>query len=171
MKHMDSKQLEKRYRTDIKSAQGVAAMALVMTLVYVIRWLFSKEFDFYFCTAVTEVLLKAADFSETYRGSIPAAAAIAGVAVYVGLYIVGVLLAQKDPKKLWFSLLLYLIDTVVLVGIDISCYFGPFVKENVIDLVFHAFLLIFLVVGISSVRKLQKQGLPLVVEAKKKDEE
>ena len=167
MKHMDSKQLEKRYRTDIKSAQGVAAMALVLTLVYVIRWLFSKEFDFYFCTSVTEFLLKAASFSESYRGSIPSAVAIGGAAVYVGLYIVGVLLAQKDPKKLWFSFVLYSIDSLVLIVTDISGYFGPFAKENVIDLVFHAFLLVFLVVGVSSVKKLQKAGLPLLVEEKK----
>ena len=85
MKHMDSKQLEKRYRTDIKSAQGVAAMALVLSLVYIIRWLITKEFDFYFCTSVTEFLLKAASFSENFRGSIPAVAAIAGTAVYIGL--------------------------------------------------------------------------------------
>lgn len=171
MKHMNSKQLEKRYRTDIKSAQGVAAMAVILTLVYVIRWLFSGEFDFYFCTAVTEALLKAADFSEGYRGSIPSAAAIAGIAVYIGLYVAGVILAQKDPKKLWLSLFLYLFDTVVLIGINVFGYFGPFAKESVIDLVFHAFLLVFLIVGISSVKKLQKQGLPLVIEKQKNNEE
>ena len=163
MKHMDSKQLEKRYRTDIKSAQGVGAMALVLTIVYIIRWLFTKEFDFYFCTAVTEFLLKAAEFSKDYSGSIPTAVAIAGVLAYIGLYIVSVLLAQKDPTKLWLSLLLYSIDTVFLIGIDISGFFGSFVKENVIDLVFHAFLLVFMVVGVLSAKKLQKTGAPFVI--------
>jgi len=167
MKHMDSKQLEKRYRTDIKSAQGVGAMALVLTIVYIVRWLFTKEFDFYFCTAVTEFFLKAAEFSKDYSGSIPTAAVIAAVAVYIGLFIAAVLLAQKDPKKLWFSLLLYSIDTVFLIGVDISGFFGSFVKENVIDLVFHAFLLVFMVVGVSSVKKLQKAGVPLVAEKDK----
>ncbi|MDO4380125.1 MAG: hypothetical protein Q4D20_04540 [Clostridia bacterium] len=163
MKHMDSKQLEKRYRTDIKSAQGVAAMALVLSLVYIVRWLITKEFDFYFCTSVTEFLLKAASFSENFRGSIPAAAAIAGAAVYIGLYILGVILGQKDPKKLWFTLILYLADTVFLLAIDFSGYFAPFAKENVIDIVFHAFLLVFLIVGVSSVKKLTAMNLPLVL--------
>lgn len=164
MKHMSKKQLEKRYRTDIKSAQGVAAMALVLTLVYIVRLLLTKNFDFFFCTAVAEFLLKAASFSKDFSGSIPPAIAISGVAVYIGLYIVGVILAQKDPTKLWFSLLLYSLDTVFLLGVDVSGYFGPFVKEYVIDIVFHAFLLIFLIVGVSSVKKLQKNGAPFVVD-------
>ncbi len=164
MKHMSKPQLEKRYRTDIKSAQGVGAMALVLTIVYIVRWLFTKEFDFYFCTAVTEFLLKAAEFSKDYSGSIPAAAAIAGVSVYIGLYIASVLLAQKNPTKLWLSLLLYSIDTVFLIAVDLSGFFGPFEKEYFIDIVFHALLLVFMIVGISSVKKLQKAGSPFVVD-------
>ena len=62
-RNMSNEQLEKRYKTDIKSAQGVIAMVTVITLIYIVRRLYTGEFDFYFCTAFTEFLLKAAEFS------------------------------------------------------------------------------------------------------------
>lgn len=154
--NMNSEHLEKRYKTDIKSAQGVVAMATVLTVIYIIRRLFTGRFDFYFCTAVTEFLLKAAQFSPEYRGALPNAAAIAGIVVYIGLFIVAVILSQKKAKLLWFSLALYTFDTVFLLAVDLSGYFGSFAAEYLIDIIFHLFILVFLAVGIHANKKLEK---------------
>lgn len=154
--NMNSEHLEKRYKTDIKSAQGVVAMTTMLTVIYIIRRLFTGRFDFYFCTAVTEFLLKAAQFSPEYRGALPNAAAIAGIVVYIGLFIAAVILSQKKVKLLWFSLALYTFDTVFLLAVDLSGYFGSFAPEYLIDIIFHLFILVFLVVGIHSDKKLEK---------------
>lgn len=155
-KHMNSEQLKKRYKTDIKSAQGIIAMATVLTIIYVVRWLFTKEFDFYFCTSFTEFLLKAAQFSPQCRGSLPNAVAIAGAVCYVVIYVVAVILAQKKPQTLWLSLALYVFDTVFLLAIDITGYFGAFTAEYFIDIIFHLFILLFLCVGIYANKKIKK---------------
>lgn len=158
-KHMNNEQLEKRFHTDIKSAQGVIAMATVLTVIYIIRWVFTKEFDFFFCTSFSEFLLKAARFSPEYRGNLPNAVAIAAAAGYIIIYFVAVILAQKNPKTLWFSLALYVFDTVFLLAIDITGYFGKFTGEYLIDIVFHVFILLFLIVGIYACKRLEKMGL------------
>ena len=38
----------KRIQTDIKSAQGAMAMSLILTLIYIIKAIFSKNLNFYF---------------------------------------------------------------------------------------------------------------------------
>ena len=155
-KHMNSEQLEKRYKTDIKSAQGVIAMVTVITLIYIVRWLYTGEFDFYFCTAFTEFLLKAAEFSPEYRTALPNAAAIAGIVCYIAVYVAAVILAQKKAQMLWLSLSLYAFDTVFLLVVDLTGYFGGFTSEYFIDIIFHAFILLFLIVGIIANKKLKK---------------
>ena len=155
-KHMNSEQLEKRYKTDIKSAQGVIAMVTVITLIYIVRWLYTREFDFYFCTAFTEFLLKAAEFSPEYRGAVPNAAAIAGIVCYLAVYAASVILAQKNPQMLWFPLSLYVFDTVFLLVIDLTGYFGKFTSEYFIDIIFHVFILLFLIVGMVANKKLKE---------------
>ncbi|MCI7333598.1 MAG: hypothetical protein MSH34_01590 [Oscillospiraceae bacterium] len=155
-KHMNSEQLEKRYKTDIKSAQGVIAMVTVITLIYIVRWLYTREFDFYFCTAFTEFLLKAAEFSPEYRGAVPNAAAIAGIVCYLAVYAASVILAQKKPQMLWFPLSLYVFDTVFLLVIDLTGYFGKFTSEYFIDIIFHVFILLFLIVGMVANKKLKE---------------
>ena len=155
-RNMSNEQLEKRYKTDIKSAQGVIAMVTVITLIYIVRWLYTGEFDFYFCTAFTEFLLKAAEFSPEYRTAIPNAAAIAGIVCYLAVYAAAVILAQKKPQTLWVSLSLYVFDTVFLLVIDLTGYFGKFTSEYFIDIIFHAFILVFLIVGMVANKKLKK---------------
>ncbi len=151
--------LVKRYKTDIKSAQGVLAMATVLSLIYIIEGVASGSFDFYFATAVTGFFLKAAEFSPEFNGSLSAGVSIAVVTVCALLFIAAVLLAKKNTKMLWFGLVLYAVDTVFLFGVDISGYFGAFKKEDVIDLIFHAFIMVFLIVGVLAVGRLEKRGV------------
>ena len=151
--------LVKRYRTDIKSAQGVIAMATVLSLIYIIEGAISGSFDFYFSTAVTAFFLKGAEFSPQFSGSFPAAVSVAAVAAYTALFVAAVLLAKRNTKNLWFGLILYLIDSISLIVMDISGYFGAFKKEDVIDLIFHAFIIVFLIVGVLAVKRLEKRGI------------
>ena len=131
-------------------------MVTVITLIYIVRWLYTKEFDFYFCTAFTEFLLKAAEFSPEYRTALPNAAAIAGIVCYIAVYVASVILAQKKAQMLWLSLSLYAFDTVFLLVVDLTGYFGGFTSEYFIDIIFHAFILLFLIVGIIANKKLKK---------------
>lgn len=155
-KHMNSEQLEKRYKTDIKSAQGIIAMVTVITLIYIVRRFFTGKFDFYFCTAVVEFLLKAAEFSPEYRGAIPGAAAIAGIVCCIAVYTAAVLLAQKRAQMLWLPLAIYLFDAVFLLVIDLTGYFGTFTDEHLIDIIFHIFVLLFLIVGMVASKRLKE---------------
>ncbi len=152
----NSNRLEKRYRTDIKSAQGVGAMSLILTLINVIFLLISKSY-FYFDTAVTHSLLKLVAQKQDFEESI--ALPCIGIALYLALYIVGILLSQKNPKNLWILLVLYSIDTAVLLITEIFGVFEPFEKEDIIDMVFHVFLMLFLIVGVRAVKKLKDMGL------------
>ncbi len=151
--------LVKRYRTDIKSAQGVIAMATVLGIIYVIIGFITKSWDFYFgISAVKLLVIKGADAQSTERTA-AMWLCFAGAAVCIAFYIAAVLLARRNSKKLWFGLVLYSIDTVFLAVIDAVGYFGSFKKEDVIDLIFHAFIMVFLAVGVSSVKKLEKKGI------------
>lgn len=151
--------LVKRYRTDIKSAQGVIAMAAVLGIIYVIIGFMTGNWDFYFgISAVKLLVIKGADAQELEQTA-TMWLCFAGAAVCIALYIAAILLARRNSKKLWFGLVLYSIDTVFLVVIDAIGYFGSFKKEDVIDLIFHAFIMVFLVVGVSSVKKLEKKGI------------
>lgn len=153
---MNNEQLEKRFRTDIKSAQGVIAMATVLSLIYIVRFLFAKNFDFYFCTAVTEFFLKAAQFSPDFNGSIPNAVSIGLIVFYLAACFAVVFLTQKKPERLWLALSIYSFDTVFMLWVKLSGFFGAFQSSDFIDIIFHLFVLAFLVVGIVGNKKLEK---------------
>lgn len=151
--------LVKRYRTDIKSAQGVIAMAAVLGIIYVIVGFITKSWDFYFGISVVKLLVIKSLELQKPEQTAAMWLCFAGAAVCIAFYIAAILLARKKPKRLWLGLVLYGIDTVLLVLLDAIGYFGSFKKEDVIDLIFHAFIMIFLVVGVSSVKKLEKKGI------------
>ena len=60
---------EKKLQTNIKSAQGTFAMAQVMAVIYVVKALISKNFNFWFCNYITELIFKSARFTAEYEGS------------------------------------------------------------------------------------------------------
>lgn len=152
--------LVKRYRTDIKSAQGVIAMATVLGIIYVLVGLISKNWGFYFgISAVKFCAVNAVRAQTEPEQTLKMWLFAALAAVCVVLYIVAVLLARKNPKKLWFGLVLYGADSVFLAFIDAARCLEPFKKEDIIDLVFHAFIMVFLVVGVRSVKRLEKKGI------------
>ncbi|MCM1544968.1 MAG: hypothetical protein NC110_06675 [Ruminococcus sp.] len=161
---MNSSEIEKKYRTYIKSAQGAMAMALVLTLVYIVRAVISGNLNFWFSAYVVEFLIKSAGFFPPYEAAISQPIAIVLMAMFIAVLAVAVVLSQKNGKWLYACLVLYGIDTVFLLWGDFSNHFAPFVQEQWIDIIVHAFILLFTVVGIVGCKGLAKMDLSMTEE-------
>lgn len=146
----------KRLQTDMKSAQGAMAMALVLTLIYIIRTAVMQDFNFYFSMYTVEFLIKFSDFSPAMRGSLPEAAAAVAIAVIIIALLTLTVLSQKKPQFLYGCLAFYVFDTVFLLCGKISGFFAPLSQSDFIDIIMHAFILVFLVAGVIGYEKLKK---------------
>lgn len=168
MQQLSNKQI-KKHQTNIKSAVGAYGMALIMTLIYVIKALLGKNFHFYFSNYVPEMLLKSAsfttnyagDFSEaflvTWRGALPLVWFCVCFAAYAALCVAFLLIAGKHPPFIWALFALQLCDTVLLL---IGRWQGlPQGMEETmwIDVIFHVLVLLLLLVGGISGVKLPKE--------------
>ncbi|MCM1363979.1 MAG: hypothetical protein NC122_02560 [Faecalibacterium sp.] len=162
---MNSSEIEKKYRTYIKSAQGAMAIALVLTLVYIVRAAISGNLDFWFCTYVVEFLIKSAGFFAPYEVSLSQPIAVTLIVLFIAVLAVAVVLSQKNGKWLYACLVLYGIDTVFLLWGDFSNHFAVFAQDQWIDIIVHAFIILFTVVGIVGCKGLTKMDLS-VVESK-----
>lgn len=144
----------KRYQTDIKSAQGAMAMSLVLTLIYIIKAFFSGNLHFYFSLYTVEFFLKYSAFFPEFRGEFPKAAAVAVILVFFILAIVLTVLSQKKPVFLFGCLAIYGFDTVFMLIGKLSGFFSPVCQTEFIDVIVHAFILAFLIMGVIGYKKL-----------------
>lgn len=152
----------KKLKTNVRSAQSCAAMVPALTLFVIIRAAFSHKFDFYFSAYVPQNL-----FSEYLTDG-----KIFGLALAIGyiiIMLVPVILFPKIPKMIFFVLSYYVFDTAMLI-ISFTEFLSLPLRGNLIDLVFHAFMLVFFTVGAVSFKKLQKLD-PKDIEAALKSEE
>lgn len=160
---------EKKLLTNIKSAQGSFALAQIMTVIYVVKTLISKNFNFWFSNYITELAMKSASFTKSFEGSfsemfetnfkgtLPTAAAIAIILVYTAVLLGIAFSAQKKPKLLYAELVLYGFDSLCLVAGRIFGFPSELAGEGLIDVIFHAFIILFIIVGIVSQKKLNKE--------------
>lgn len=153
---MDSEFKLKRFQTDIKSAQGAMAMSLVLTIIYIVRALITKNLNFYFSLYTVEFLIKSSDFAPGFRGSLPGAAAAAGIVAFIAVSVVFTVLSQKNPVFLYSCLAVYGFDSLFMLAGKFSGYFSPVVAEDYIDIIVHAFILVFLIIGTVSYQKMKK---------------
>lgn len=153
---MDSEFKLKRIQTDIKSAQGAMAMSLALTLIYIVRALIARNLDFYFSLYTVEFLIKASDFAPGFKGSLPGAAAIAVMVAFIAAAAVFTVLAQKKPVFLYGCLAVYGFDTIFMLIGKFSGYFSPFEQTELIDVIVHGFILVFLIIGVIAQEKLKK---------------
>lgn len=153
---MDSEFKLKRVQTDIKSAQGAMAMSLALTLIYIVRALIARNLDFYFSLYTVEFLIKASEFAPGFKGSLPGAAAIAVMVAFIAAAAVFTVLAQKKPVFLYGCLAVYGFDTIFMLIGKLSGYFSPFEQTELIDVIVHAFILVFLIIGVIAQEKLKK---------------
>lgn len=154
----------KRIQTDIKSAQGSMAMALLLTLIYIVRAVISKNLNFYFSLYTAEFLIKFSDFAPGCRGSLPKPAAAVLIAVFIVAALIFTVLSQKKPAFLYGCLALYGFDTVFMLLGKLTGFFSPFVQEDFIDIVVHAFILTFLIIGVIGYKKLKNPDVSEVKE-------
>ena len=153
---MDSEFKLKRIQTDIKSAQGAMAMSLALTLIYIVRALIARNLDFYFSLYTVEFLIKASEFAPGFKGSLPGAAAIAVMVAFIAAAAVFTVLAQKKPVFLYGCLAVYGFDTIFMLIGKFSGYFSPFEQTELIDVIIHSFILVFLIIGVIAQEKLKK---------------
>ncbi|MGN1443074.1 MAG: hypothetical protein ACI4XE_04415 [Acutalibacteraceae bacterium] len=146
----------KRYQTDIKSAQGAMAIALVLTLIYIIRAIFSGNLHFYFSLYTVEFFMKFSDFYPELKGTFPKIAAAAVIIAFIGFAVIFTVLSQKKTVFLYGCLALYTFDTVFMLAGKLSGFFSPLAQDDFIDIIVHAFILTFLIIGVIGHTKLKK---------------
>ena len=149
----------KRIQTDIKSAQGAMAMSLILTLIYIIKAIFSKNLNFYFSFYTVEFLLKDSGFFPEFKGALPKAAVVVGILAFMGLAIAFTALSPKKPGFLYGCLALYGFDTVFMLSGKLSGFFSPLAQEDFIDIIVHAFILTFLIIGVAALVKQKRSDL------------
>lgn len=144
----------KKLQTNIKSAQSIFALSGILTLIYMVRYFITGNFNFYFSAYITEFALKAADenFASTITLSPGISYAIIGI--FVLLFIGCCVIATKPQKGLWFCLIFYVLDFATLITGTALSVFGPFREEVIIDIIIHVFVILFLIVGVRSAKKL-----------------
>ncbi|MBR3553475.1 MAG: hypothetical protein IKN72_08830 [Clostridia bacterium] len=149
----------KRRATNIKSAQGIFFLFLLMTPIYLLYTCTQWNFRFYFCLFVPEFLFKAShftrefdnDFSQAFldrfadRLSTPLTWVL--IALILVIFLAAGIAAQRNPRLLLVSLALCVTDTAALVTGRILSLPEAFSPEGWIDVIFHAFLLFLLIVG------------------------
>lgn len=147
---------EKRYQTNLKSANGIFAMTAILNLIYILKFALSENFDFWFGYYATEYVLKSSKFTSIYGGTVSKTLA----AVLVGLIIVAslvlIILLSKSVKNLWICLAVYLADFIFMIVGFMKDIFSDFTQSSLIDLIFHIIVIIFITVAIVSHERHEK---------------
>ncbi len=148
-KNFTPEDIMKKHETNIKSATSGFTLAGVLGIIYIIRFFITKNFDFYFSLTFTELLLRLSDY-----GEIPDAFSYVLVADYVIAYLVIVVLIARNSKRLPLALGLYVFDCLCFVPLFL--FHRTIQPEYFIDVIVHLFVVVFLVVGIKSAKKVRQ---------------
>lgn len=149
-------ELTRRYSTYVKSGAGAVVISLVTTLIYLIRLCVTGNAEFWLSTYITQFMVKSSSFVPEYSGNVPKPASIAVIAVCFIAMLIPTVLSQKNSKWLKISLALFSIDTlmnIVCVSLNV---FHDFTQNSFIDIIFHLFILTFLIMGVYGSKKLDE---------------
>lgn len=148
-KNFTKEDILKKHETNIKSAGTAIFLSGVLGLIYVVRYFFTGNFDFYFSLSFTDMILKAGH----EKGSIilPAVVSVAFIAAYTFLAV----LSSKNAKVLSVALGAYLFDFLCLLACILFLWEKPIAPECFIDVIVHLFVAVFLFVGIRSERAMR----------------
>lgn len=144
----------KKLQTNIKSAQSTFALAGILALIYVVRYFVTGNFNFYFSSYITEFALKAADSNISSAVSLSSSGAYCILAVYAIIFIVCCVFSLKAKHGLSACLIFYIVDFAALICGAVMAPFGVVGEEIFIDIIVHIFVILFLSVGVYSVKKL-----------------
>lgn len=164
----------KRLQTDVKGGQGSFFLAMVVSLIYVVRALLAKNFSFFFSLFVPELLLKSAAFTADYsptfdahysvffaehlHGKVPNAAVWIALACIYGACLMLAILARNRHMLVIGELVIYGVDTLLVWTCHLLSFPEAFSLNALIDPIFHLFVLILLIRSAAATVKLKKSG-------------
>ncbi len=154
---MTKKDLIKKYETNVKSAFGLYALNGILGLIYIIRYFFSGNLNFYFSIYSTEYLLalfdsKGGSFFELSK----ALPYLLGIIIIAILYATAGIITLKKESCLKFCLGLYLLDfAFLLLNVFVLSHKCPLDDAIVINIIVHFLISLFLIVGVISQKKLK----------------
>lgn len=146
----------KKYQTHIKSAQGVVVLAVILNLIYILRAFIAKNLSFWFSTYLTEFMMKSSGFSPEIEGGISKGISIVIILLQLVLFLISAILSQNNGKLLYLSLAVYLADTAFMAVGYITDIFGDFCEADLINVIYHFFVIVFILGGIYGYSKLKK---------------
>ncbi len=145
------KDMLKKHETNVKSAVGGFGLAGILGLIYILRYFIKHNFDFYFSISFTEIMLRLTD-----NGTLSPVTGYSLIGAFVIVFIAVFLLALKDSKKLKPCLIMYIFDCICLVASIFIVFGGSVTPKFFIDVIIHIFIILFLSVGVKSVKELEK---------------
>ncbi|MBQ8504604.1 MAG: hypothetical protein IJ491_10070 [Clostridia bacterium] len=148
-KNFTAEDIIKKHETNIKSAATVILLSGVLGLIYVVRFFFKGDFNFYFSLSFTDMLLKSGN--ENGNIIVPSIISVIYIVAYLSLSV----LSNKNTKLLTVAAVMYLFDFSCLIGSLIFIYEKPLDPACFIDVIMHLFILIFFVVGVKSAKALR----------------
>ena len=164
----------KRLQADIKGGQGTFFLAVIMSLVYLVRALLAGNFNFFFSLFVPEVLLKSAAYTSDYpptfgaqysqffcdrmQDMIPNAVVWIALTVIYGACLTLAILARKRHMLVIGELVIYSVDTLLVWVCHLLSQPEAFSLNALIDPIFHLFVLLLLVRSAVATVKLKKRG-------------
>ena len=144
-----------RCKTNIKAATSLYTLAGALFAVYTVRYFITGNFNFYFKFAFADLFLKLGD-----KGEIPLALGIALALVSLLIYILPGAFLMKKHSLFPIAVLIYIADTACLLFCDFVLWGKPEGSDFIIDIAAHLWVLLYLVVGLRSARKLKEGQRP-----------
>ncbi len=140
----------KKHETNIKSASTAILLSGILGLIYVVRYILSGNFNFYFSLSFTDMILR---LSEN-KGSIilPSVISIVYILTYASLAV----FSNKHAKLLYAGLGIYIFDFLCLIYSLVYIFPKPLDSAHFIDVIVHLFVITFLIVGIISQKKIKE---------------
>lgn len=140
----------KKHETNVKSAVSGYCLAGILGLFYIIRFIVTKNLDFYFSLNFTRLMLVFG-----IEGKISTAVSLVLALAFAAAYFAVTVLAVKRAKGLWLCMGMYIFDTLCFVPLGLVA--GEIKPEFFIDVIVHAFVLVFLAAGIKSQGKISNK--------------
>lgn len=140
----------KKHETNIKSASTAILLSGILGLIYVVRYILSGNFNFYFSLSFTDMLLRLGED----KGGILVPAIIS--VVYILMYTSFSVLMAKSKNAIYAGLGIYLFDFACLIYSFVCIFPKPLDSAHFIDVIVHLFVITFLVVGIISQKKIKE---------------
>lgn len=145
------------YRNRYNRARSEMLFVIGLTVLN-IALLFLSENGFYFLISayVPYAAMAVAFKTELSVFTFLKVAAVAITFVVLGVYLLLYFLSKKKPGALIATLVLFSIDTAVLLAESLMS--GSFAFDMLLDILFHALVIVYLVMGLIAASKLKKLG-------------